>query len=55
MLVEIQPETDFNLGIPITFASIGFPLLVFNFFIERMSFEEIPRFPGDGGPYKEKL
>ena len=44
------PLSDFSLGIPITLGSIGFPLLVFSFLIDRMSFEEIPRLPGDGGP-----
>ena len=45
------PLSDFNFGIPITLGSIGFPLLVFSFLIDRMSFDEIPRLPGDGGPY----
>ena len=36
-----------------TFASIGLPLLDFNFLIDLMSLEEIPRLPGDGGPYLE--
>ena len=49
---EGPPLSDFNLGIPITFGSTGFPLLVFNFLMDRMSLDEIPRLPGDGGPYK---
>ena len=37
---------------PITFGSTGLPELDFNFLIDRMSFDEIPLFPGDGGPYE---
>ena len=47
------PLSDFSFGIPMTFASIGLPLLDFKFLIDLMSLEEIPRLPGDGGPYLE--
>ena len=51
---EGPPLSDFILGIPITFGSTGFPEFGFNFLMERMSFDEMPRFPGDGGPYKSR-
>ena len=40
----------FNLGIPITLASTGFPEEDFSFLTDRTSFDDMPLFPGEGGP-----